>query len=198
MLPHESSQAGTAVLHSCIVASRRIMHQPDKKSLYRWLGTPKLVRETSRRHWWQRGKSGEKTSEEVKRDFSDIVLPGALQDHVRALAAVTANTRLHGAPFRHLLFYGPPGRSSCCLPSLALLVGCRHWLYCSIVRPCEGARSRGCKHPAAWRILPASAVLQLSVSPPSQSPAPVSISHGSAGSSPQAQQVTYPSAQRLF
>jgi hypothetical protein len=45
----------------------------------------------------------------VKRDFSDIVLPGGLQDHVRALAAVTANTRLHGAPFRHLLFYGPPG-----------------------------------------------------------------------------------------
>lgn len=77
--------------------------------LCRWLGTPKLVRETSRRHWWQRSKAGEKTSEEVKRDFSDIVLPGGLQDHVRALAAVTANTRLHGAPFRHLLFYGPPG-----------------------------------------------------------------------------------------
>ena len=75
----------------------------------RWLGTPKLVRETSRRHWWQRGKAGEKTSEEVRRDFSDIVLPGGLQNHVRALAAVTANTRLHGAPFRHMLFYGPPG-----------------------------------------------------------------------------------------
>ena len=75
----------------------------------RWLGTPKLVRETSRRHWWQRSKAGEKTSEEVRRDFSDIVLPGGLQNHVRALAAVTANTRLHGAPFRHMLFYGPPG-----------------------------------------------------------------------------------------
>ena len=75
----------------------------------RWLGTPKLVRETSRRHWWQRSKAGEKTTEEVRRDFSDIVLPGGLQNHVRALAAVTANTRLHGAPFRHMLFYGPPG-----------------------------------------------------------------------------------------
>ena len=74
-----------------------------------WLGTPKLGRETSRRHWWQRSKAGEKTSEEVRRDFSDIVLPGGLQNHVRALAAVTANTRLHGAPFRHMLFYGPPG-----------------------------------------------------------------------------------------
>ena len=53
----------------------------------------------------------EKSAEAVKRDFSDIVLPGGLQDHVRALAAVTANTRSHGAPFRHMLFYGPPGDS---------------------------------------------------------------------------------------
>ena len=84
----------------------------------RWLGTPKLVRETSRRHWWQPSAltarlggmgGGEKSAEAVKRDFSDIVLPGGLQDHVRALAAVTANTRAHGAPFRHMLFYGPPG-----------------------------------------------------------------------------------------
>ena len=90
---------------------RIIAHSLNWQLLCRWLGTPKLVRETSRRHWWQRSKTGEKTSEEVKRDFSDIVLPGGLQDHVRALAAVTANTRLHGAPFRHLLFYGPPGDS---------------------------------------------------------------------------------------
>ncbi len=157
----------------------------------RWLGTPKLVRETSRRHWWQRG-GPEKSVEDVKRDFSDIVLPPSLQarrppaacirpaavqltravhaphtpggvaqarrayidkylarlngwtltltegveacalrlcnvrggrrpwrrrrapapraqTHIRGLAAVTANTRAHGAPFRHMLFYGPPG-----------------------------------------------------------------------------------------
>lgn len=29
-----------------------------------------------------------------------------LQEHVRALAAVTGNTKRHGAPFRHMLFYG--------------------------------------------------------------------------------------------
>ena len=57
--------------------------------------------------------------EAVKRDFSDIVLPGGLQDHVRALAAVTANTRAHGAPFRHMLFYGPPG-DQCILRMLCL------------------------------------------------------------------------------
>lgn len=44
--------------------------------------------------------------EAVKRDFSDVVLPRSLHDNVRALAAVTANTRQHGAPFRHMMFYG--------------------------------------------------------------------------------------------
>ncbi len=72
----------------------------------RWLGTPKLVRDTSRRWFWQRGASAIKSSEAVKKDFSDIILPGQMHDHVRALAAVTANTKSHGAPFRHMLFYG--------------------------------------------------------------------------------------------
>ena len=69
------------------------------------------MRETSRRGLFGRSKvsSGEKTNEAVKKDFSDIVLPDQLHNHVRALAAVTANTRAHGAPFRHMLFYGPPG-----------------------------------------------------------------------------------------
>ena len=42
----------------------------------------------------------------MKRDFSDIVLPQALQENVRSLAAITANTKAHGAPFRHMMFYG--------------------------------------------------------------------------------------------
>ena len=33
----------------------------------RWLGTPKLVRETSRRHWWQRSEADEKMPERVSR-----------------------------------------------------------------------------------------------------------------------------------
>ena len=48
----------------------------------------------------------EKSLDAVKRDFSDIVLPAQLQERVRALAAVTANTKRHGAPFRHMMFYG--------------------------------------------------------------------------------------------
>jgi hypothetical protein len=32
--------------------------------------------------------------------------PSPPQDHVRSLAALTANVKRHGAPFRHMLFYG--------------------------------------------------------------------------------------------
>ena len=80
------------------------------KAVDRWFGTPSLVRETSRRPLVGRGALAKpKSAEAVRRDFSDIVLEPQLQDHVRALAAVTANTKRHGAPFRHMLFYGPPG-----------------------------------------------------------------------------------------
>ncbi|KAF6259265.1 hypothetical protein COO60DRAFT_1514012 [Scenedesmus sp. NREL 46B-D3] len=83
------------------------------KAAERWLGTPKLVRETSRRALVRGPQNllpaAAKTLDQVKRDFSDIILPGQLHDRVRALAATAANTKLHGAPYRHMLFYGPPG-----------------------------------------------------------------------------------------
>jgi len=81
----------------------------------RWLGTPSLVRETSRfslwkpKTWSQGGGAAAKGQEEIKKDFSDIILPGTLHDNVRMMAAASANTKKHGAPFRHMLFYGPPG-----------------------------------------------------------------------------------------
>ena len=69
------------------------------------------MRETSRRSFGRGGRNvsrAEKSLDEVKRDFSDIVLPKALQENVRSLAAITANTKAHGAPFRHMMFYGKP------------------------------------------------------------------------------------------
>jgi ATPase family AAA domain-containing protein 3A/B len=80
------------------------------KAFDRWFGTPKLVRETSRKPLLGRGTApAPKSAEEVRKDFGDIVLQPELQGHIRALAAVTSNTKRHGAPFRHMLFYGPPG-----------------------------------------------------------------------------------------
>eukprot|EP00955_Chlamydomonas_euryale_P111580 366076-Chlamydomonas_euryale.AAC.5 len=84
------------------------------RTLDRWLGTPKLVRETSRANVWNPATWGRlsaraKSFDDVKRDFSDVVLPEGLHNSVRMLASSAANTRMHGAPFRHMLFYGPPG-----------------------------------------------------------------------------------------
>ncbi|KAG1677962.1 hypothetical protein FOA52_001380 [Chlamydomonas sp. UWO 241] len=84
------------------------------RTIDRWLGTPKLVRETSRFNvWdprtWGRASARAKSFDEVKRDFSDVVLPDSLHSNVRLLASSAANTKQHGAPFRHMLFYGPPG-----------------------------------------------------------------------------------------
>ncbi len=80
----------------------------------RWLGTPKLVRETSRAALLGGAPGarpallpgGGKSLEQVRRDFGDIILPGPLHDRVRSLAAAAANTKRHGAPYRHMLFYG--------------------------------------------------------------------------------------------
>ena len=56
------------------------------KAFDRWFGTPKLVRETSRRPLVGRGAGPkEKSMEEVKRDFSDIVLEPQLQVGVGGL-----------------------------------------------------------------------------------------------------------------
>jgi hypothetical protein len=67
------------------------------------------VRETSRTSLVRPSSllpAAKKSLDAVKRDFSDIILPGGLHDRVRSLAAAAANTKLHGAPYRHMLFYG--------------------------------------------------------------------------------------------
>lgn len=78
------------------------------------------VRETSRASvWkpstWQLFSGGAKSSEQVKRDFSDIILQDSLHSNVRLIAASAANTKLHGAPFRHMLFYGGWVAGSLCV-----------------------------------------------------------------------------------
>ncbi|KAL3143353.1 hypothetical protein ABBQ38_002187 [Trebouxia sp. C0009 RCD-2024] len=109
----DKERLGTAVAGLTVLAlgvySAREGTRVAGQVFSRWLGTPKLVRDTSRRWFWQRRAQAGKSSDEVKKDFSDIVLPHQMHDHVRALAAVTSNTKKHGAPFRHMLFYGPPG-----------------------------------------------------------------------------------------
>jgi len=78
------------------------------KAISAYMGTPKLIRETSRPKPWSLLRSAPK-GVDAARGFSDVILPERLHDEISALAASTTNTKRHGAPFRHMLFYGPPG-----------------------------------------------------------------------------------------
>ncbi|GIL58833.1 hypothetical protein Vafri_13806 [Volvox africanus] len=102
---------GTTLLFLGIYATRETTRVVGR-TVESWLGTPRLIRETSRFSLWN-PKSWSlgptKTKEDIKRDFSDIILHHELHDTVRQVAAASANTKAHGAPFRHMLFYGPPG-----------------------------------------------------------------------------------------
>ena len=41
--------------------------------------------------------------------FADVVLPTEMTSRVNQLVVSTRNTKNNSAPFRHILFYGPPG-----------------------------------------------------------------------------------------
>ncbi|PNW84441.1 hypothetical protein CHLRE_03g144967v5 [Chlamydomonas reinhardtii] len=102
---------GTTLLFLGLFATRETTRVVGR-TVEAWLGTPKLIRETSRFNVWNPSTwslGPAKTKEDIKKDFSDIVLHRDLHDMVRQVAASAANTKAHGAPFRHMLFYGPPG-----------------------------------------------------------------------------------------
>ena len=54
------------------------------------------------REWVERARRGDAV-------LSEVVFEPALERRLQQLATATKNTRLHQAPFRHVMFYGPPG-----------------------------------------------------------------------------------------
>lgn len=87
--------------------------------------TPSLVRETSRYNVMQRVRASfgfggptpvamDIALRQADKTFSDVILAPEIKHSIRTLAASAANTRLHGAPFRHYLLYGVP--TVVCLP----------------------------------------------------------------------------------
>uniref|UniRef100_A0A7I4E407 AAA+ ATPase domain-containing protein n=1 Tax=Physcomitrium patens TaxID=3218 RepID=A0A7I4E407_PHYPA len=95
----------------------------------RILGQPSLVRESSRgKYPWSNiikrknsslsgaggtpavGGAAERTQAmKTGQGFGDVVLHPSLHSRIRQLASVTANTKQHAAPYRNMLFHGPPG-----------------------------------------------------------------------------------------
>ncbi len=85
-----------------------------------YLGRPSLVRETSYVPWWhpaqllrrlRRAPALSDSLAAITAHFSSVVLAAADMDRVVQLALATRNTRLSGAPYRHVLLHGPPGES---------------------------------------------------------------------------------------
>ena len=74
------------------------------RQLEKYMGQPSLIRETSRGAFWKSKPAAEQTG-----ILGDVVLGEKLQERVQRLAVSTANTKRHSAPFRNILFHGPPG-----------------------------------------------------------------------------------------
>ncbi|KAL8538345.1 hypothetical protein ACS0TY_000364 [Phlomoides rotata] len=82
----------------------------------RILGQPSLIRESSRgKYPWSRVFS--RAMSTISRGsgskngnwFGDVILHPALRKRIEQMAYATANAKAHGAPFRNILFHGPPG-----------------------------------------------------------------------------------------
>ncbi|KAH6813762.1 P-loop containing nucleoside triphosphate hydrolases superfamily protein [Perilla frutescens var. frutescens] len=86
----------------------------------RILGQPSLIRESSRgKYPWSgvvshavstvsRGANRSSGSQNGN-GFGDVILNPRLQKRIQHLSKSTANTKAHQAPFRNMLFHGPPG-----------------------------------------------------------------------------------------
>jgi len=78
------------------------------RQLEKYIGQPSLIRETSRGSFWK-PKSASSSADGGGGILGDVVLGDKLQQRVQRLAVTTANTKKHSAPFRNILFHGPPG-----------------------------------------------------------------------------------------
>jgi len=78
------------------------------RHLDRLLGTPSLVRETTRRSWLPSGAKAVPAAAAASTEalLANVVLPPALRERVRVLASSMAQSRGNGALFRNFMFYG--------------------------------------------------------------------------------------------
>lgn len=99
------------------------------------LGTPSLVRETSRTvgHYALRTRISRAMGFlQESEGFADVVLPSELNTRITRTVKATRNTRRNAAPFRHMLFYGPPGVFVCCCV-LVCWCDCSLWSHRGLV-----------------------------------------------------------------
>ncbi|QDZ21733.1 AAA domain-containing ATPase [Chloropicon primus] len=79
------------------------------RAIDRYLGTPSLVRDTSRSSMFGRMRRMFSSGKEEEYQMKDIILNKGLGERIQSLSGSLLMTKQRGAPFRHMLFYGPPG-----------------------------------------------------------------------------------------
>jgi len=138
----------TCLLTSAIFLARE-MSRLIRSIIEATIGTPQLIRETTRKTmpWslfsyvanlilflfpWKNKHS----SMSLEESFNDLILPQELKERVIDLAYSARNARRHNAPFRHVLLYGPPGTGTSLTQGHLSLVISEHSLYCSRRIPC--------------------------------------------------------------
>ena len=101
------------------------------KQVEKYLGKPRLVRETSRTSPWRWVARKVKAALWSGGDLCDVdellrgvVLEPVIADRVSRLAVATCNAHLNGVHLRHAMFYGPPGTGkTMCAKRLARFCG---------------------------------------------------------------------------
>lgn len=77
--------------------------------MQRFVGMPKLVRESSEKNLWQQFVSLFSSEEEAGMFLNDIILSPDLAALIADLAKALTETKQDGIPFRNVLLYGEPG-----------------------------------------------------------------------------------------
>jgi ATPase family AAA domain-containing protein 3A/B len=118
--PMQLAAVGAIILASVLVYySVRELVSMLRELVQAYLGKPSLVRETSyqsslaglaeRVFSFGRKASLAESLGVVSSYFSSVALSRDDEDRVTQLALATRNTRVSGAPYRHVLLHGPPG-----------------------------------------------------------------------------------------
>lgn len=108
-----SKTVGALSLLALGVYSARVSTSVAGRVIEARLGKPPLVRETSRKTFFETIAHPIKYFSSLAKPLPDalqgVVIEPKLRSHLENIARATINTRKNRAPYRHALLYGPPG-----------------------------------------------------------------------------------------
>ena len=113
---------GFAAMFAVAIYSARELARLCRVIIESAIGKPRLIRETTRISYFKHiytsvGKFNRSKTENLnnmEHFFDDLILPKELKNRIMSIAISSRKARYHNAPLRHILLYGPPGKSQTC------------------------------------------------------------------------------------